>query len=257
MMGVLLIIGGVIALGISFLLAHLSIAIVREDSRALKLFQSGAQNRSVVVALEQPFCAALKVVCAEDAWLTAPFSTLPALYYETKIDEYISRSPKTLLDEAKCASFYWALGEWRVELPENNVHLNWVASEINAYQGLAGRMTSEQKQRLESLGADVKGATYNPLKALSVEEKVMLPATELWVLGRVTNDEINKSDGALSDSAEKSKLRLDKPWTYQDPIIAPSAQSMQEQLRYMRLRDFSAACFLSALPVLAIILFFL
>lgn len=137
---------------------------------------------------------------------------MPALYYETKIDEYISRSPKTLLDEAKCASFYWALGEWRVELPENNVHLNWVASEINAYQGLAGRMTS---------------------------------------------DEINKSDGSISDSADKSKLRLDKPWTYQDPIIAPSVQSMQEQLRYMRLRDFSAACFLSALPVLAIILFFL
>lgn len=252
MLSVLIVLGWVVLFAVCLLVGAAFYGIARESRKARKQLAATGFAGQGPLAVDQPvfFCA--RPCCPANAVVEAAFSQIPALHYHTQVSAYYSRSRETVFDRTETAPFDLMMGEQRIHATPTDAEIIWLTAQVNAYHGLAGRMTEREKQRLAELGVESIGSGANPMRATAVEEDLLPLGEQLWIYGRISPQ---AEAGERNDSAGQTGAAfvLKPPSESSEIIIAMSARTMAQQLRYQHITNLSAAVFICFAPIFTLI----
>lgn len=246
-MTVWIIIGWIVLFALCFFVASALHDLSRSSRSARRQLHEQGFASEGSLAKDQPVFFRATPRCQADALIEAAFSQIPALYFHTRIDAYHGRKKQTVVDRTETAAFQIVLGDQIIEAPPADAPITWLTARIHAYQGLAGKMTQDEQQRLIQLGVGSNAPGANPMRAISVEEDVLPMSDELWIYGKIGARE-SSDDANSPNPPETSVLVLQSPSETMQAIIATSAKALAQQLRYQQIINLSAALFIFAAP---------
>lgn len=249
MMTLLIIIGWAVFFLVAWILAHVFHVIARECHLALKLIKVNAMSSDDHLPVGKAVFFLAGHQREQDQPLQAPFSQVCALYVHTLVERYSGRRKETVMDKTQKVPFQLVRGSQIISLPDDDNAVIWVLPKVDAYHGLVGRITDEQRQRLLDLDIQANNRLLNPHQALTVTEEVLPVDSEIYVFGKVIAE---SADKANQISPTPAKLRLQGTAAGMLPVIATSRENLIQELRYARLSNRLSSLFVFALPCFAL-----